>query len=343
MYDRLDDQYRARDEDAKRFAAMPRVVKFDTVPWTQGVQAYHKQFMGGPYEERNVPIRSFRVLEQIITPGGKSAKHRHYFEAMFYILEGDGYEVHDGQRFDWNQGDIVCVPTYAIHQHFNASNTTGARVFYVIPDVFNFMGLIGGEQHTVHDNYRAPEGAVAPRVGVESMGDFNVSMQDVMYKRRELKEKVAPQAQTIYDRYLNAVAEENEWRAVAPRVVKPASLPWENTRQGKIKWLAHPDINISLKTIEAFIQEIPPGGRSGMHRHVGEELLLILEGSGSTNIDGKTWEFEKEDMVCIPVNSIHQQINASRSGRLLFLSISSRLYPFVGHAGIEQFEDAPAS
>ena len=32
--------------------------------------------------------------------------------------------------------------------------------------------------------------------------------------------------------------------------------------------------------------EIPPGARTGTHRHIAEELLLVLEGSGIDDHDG---------------------------------------------------------
>jgi Cupin domain len=44
--------------------------------------------------------------------------HGHQNEAAFYILEGAGYEIHDGQRYDWSAGDTLYVPTNTVGQHF---------------------------------------------------------------------------------------------------------------------------------------------------------------------------------------------------------------------------------
>ena len=42
-------------------------------------------------------------------------------EAAFYILDGEGYEIHDGIRYDWKAGDVAIVHNNCVHQHFNAS------------------------------------------------------------------------------------------------------------------------------------------------------------------------------------------------------------------------------
>ena len=48
-------------------------------------------------------------------------------EAAFYILDGEGYEIHDGIRYDWKAGDVAIVHNNCVHQHFNASPTKPAR------------------------------------------------------------------------------------------------------------------------------------------------------------------------------------------------------------------------
>ncbi len=50
-------------------------------------------------------------------PGGVSQKHGHVNEAAFYILDGRGYEIHDGVRYDWQAGDVVVVHNNCVHQH----------------------------------------------------------------------------------------------------------------------------------------------------------------------------------------------------------------------------------
>ena len=40
--------------------------------------------------------------------------------ALLYVLEGEGYDIHDGERYEWSAGDLVLVTPGCVHQHFNA-------------------------------------------------------------------------------------------------------------------------------------------------------------------------------------------------------------------------------
>ncbi len=355
MYDRvLESSAQLLRDEKKAASAMPHVIKYDSIPWTQGAQAFHKHLIRGPALDMpyNTGIRSMVALEQILAPAGKSGRHRHYFEAMFYILEGEGYEVHDGKRYDWRQGDIACVPTYTIHQHFNTDPVKNARLFYIIPGIFRFMGISETEQIELHINYRVPDGATPiygdghrftgyrTGDGKEFFFGLDEPLQKLMDDMKKVSEEVG-EAKDDYAQAMKLLAEENEWRGEGPRGGRPPELAWQNTRMGKIKYVVHPRLGSALRTIEAYFQELPPGGRSGKHMHVGEELHLILEGKGHDVHDGARWDWEKEDMVAIPINTVHQHFNDDPKKPALFLSVTSRLFNFVGHGGVQHLEDAP--
>jgi quercetin dioxygenase-like cupin family protein len=59
--------------------------------------------------------------------GGKSQKHGHVNEAAFYILGGQGAEIHDGMRYEWAAGDAAIVHNNCVHQHFNRNPDRPAR------------------------------------------------------------------------------------------------------------------------------------------------------------------------------------------------------------------------
>jgi len=51
-----------------------------------------------------------------------SGKHRHQGGLIIYVIEGKGYSVVDGERCDWEKGDLVLLPlrqSGVEHQHFN--------------------------------------------------------------------------------------------------------------------------------------------------------------------------------------------------------------------------------
>ena len=51
-----------------------------------------------------------------------SGKHRHQGGLAIFVLEGEGYTVVDGERIDWEAGDLILLPIKpggCEHQHFN--------------------------------------------------------------------------------------------------------------------------------------------------------------------------------------------------------------------------------
>jgi quercetin dioxygenase-like cupin family protein len=161
--------------------------------------------------------------------------------------------------------------------------------------------------------------------------------------------------------YEERLAEE---RAAAARdeglmkVVRPEDMPWEICRQGKIKHIVNEKMPVRIKTVDAYIQELAPGSRSGKHRHMAEEVLFILEGRGydlhwdvdfevndayvwKADETPKRFEWEAGDIVYIPPNTIHQHFNLDPDRPARFIAAMSRVYRFIGFGDIEQLEDAP--
>lgn len=51
-----------------------------------------------------------------------SGKHRHQGGLAIFVLEGEGYTVVNGERIDWEAGDLILLPIMpegCEHQHFN--------------------------------------------------------------------------------------------------------------------------------------------------------------------------------------------------------------------------------
>lgn len=76
-------------------------------------------------------------------PGG----HGHQNEAVFYILEGKGYEIHDGKRYDWEAGDIVVVHADSVHRHFTVGDKPSRALVIKTKPQYIFMNLIAQKKH----------------------------------------------------------------------------------------------------------------------------------------------------------------------------------------------------
>ncbi len=130
--------YNLKDEMA-RLRSMPRVRRASEIPFVDGPQAYSRHYV----EPKDGITQTFHLHLEEYGPGGKSQKHGHVNEAAFYILDGDGYEIHDGIRYDWSAGDVAIVHNNCVHQHFNASSTKPARALVIkTKPMYLFMNML---------------------------------------------------------------------------------------------------------------------------------------------------------------------------------------------------------
>lgn len=118
----------------------PRVYHSSDVTYQGGPQHWHKSVI----DPAKVKItQMFHCHLDIYAPGTQSQRHAHMNSAVFYILSGIGHDVHDGNRIDWQAGDVVIVEPGCVHQHFNDSSEEFARVLVIkAKPAFMFANLI---------------------------------------------------------------------------------------------------------------------------------------------------------------------------------------------------------
>ncbi len=346
-------QLRTKGE-AEKANSLPRVLKAADTPWKLGMQALTRRWIGGAPKERltKAPILTLAVSEQILDPGMKGGRHRHVREAIFYVIEGEGYEIHDGKKYPWSAGDIMTVPSYCDHQHFNPNPTKRARMWFSVPPIVEFMGIHWMEQIELKSGYAIQADAkpiygpdkqligYTTKEGKEVRFGFDDTIQRRINSRVDNMVHVE-KPQDSYQEYMKLLEDEVKWRLSVPHVVRTEEVPWENTQMGRIKFLVTPKRNCGLKAYDAFVQELPPGGSSGKHRHAAEEVHKILGGKGYDIHDGVRHDWDAEDMVCIPPYVTHQHFNSDPERPSRFVAFQSRWYAFIGHGGIEHLEDAP--
>ncbi len=129
--------------ELNRIKKVPRVIKGKDVKLRLGPQYFNANILSPTNGTSQVLFAHYVVL----APGGRSQKHGHMNEAMFYILDGKGYDIHDGVRHDWEAGDIVVVNNACVHQHFNADPNKPARAIIIkSKPLYLFMNMVMQEE-----------------------------------------------------------------------------------------------------------------------------------------------------------------------------------------------------
>ncbi|MCL4489927.1 MAG: cupin domain-containing protein [Chloroflexi bacterium] len=118
----------------------PRVYKSKAVPFKGGPTRFEKAIIN----PQQAPItQAIECHMDVLAPGSYGQRHGHINSAVFYILQGKGYDVHDGVRIDWEEGDAAIVENACVHQHFNADPNHEARILvFKAKPLFLFMNML---------------------------------------------------------------------------------------------------------------------------------------------------------------------------------------------------------
>jgi uncharacterized RmlC-like cupin family protein len=175
------------------------------------------------------------------------------------------------------------------------------------------------------------------------------------------REQLRAHAQTQYvDFYAEAVKASEEFRKEYDgrmNVVKSAEMPLERSPDGLIKHIINERMNTKECCLDIYMQFLPPGGASGKHRHLSEEVFYVVEGSGyDLHWDVKfdchdvmefEWETEPQkfewtqgDFVYIPPYCAHKHFNADPKNEARIIVVNSRIVKPMGFDWFEQLERA---
>lgn len=167
------------------------------------------------------------------------------------------------------------------------------------------------------------------------------------------------QTSDFYRRLLVDAAERPVRTAKQRRLLRPEDMPWELSPHGLFKHMVNESLGTRAETIDIYMQVIPPGSRSGKHRHFAEEAFYVAEGSGydlhwdcvvDSDEQGWHWivpaepkrfDWKAGDVVYIPPATIHQHVNAASDRPARIISATNRVYKWSGLNNLEQLENAP--
>jgi len=140
-------------------------------------------------------------------------------------------------------------------------------------------------------------------------------------------------------------------------VVKWQDMPMERSPDGLIKHIINERMDTKEMCLDIYMQFLPPGKASGVHRHLSEEVVYVIEGRGydlhwDVKFDCKdTMEFEWEtepkkfewktgDFIYIPPYCAHKHVNADPANEARIIVVNSRIIKAMGFDWFEQLENA---
>ena len=104
---------------------------------------------GGPV------MKTLGASIQLLRAGERTRAHRHTGSIVYNVAKGAGTSIIAGRRFDWKKNDIFVVPSWAWHEHANASDREDAVLFAFndLPSM-HALGLYREEAFSDNDGHQ---------------------------------------------------------------------------------------------------------------------------------------------------------------------------------------------
>jgi quercetin dioxygenase-like cupin family protein len=284
--------------------------------------------------------------------GEATALQRTIQATIAYVVRGSGQCLQDGRDIPFSAGDLVIIPPYTRFR-LVADPQQGFDVWIPQVRLWHIAGLLWQEQfdflsvpegaEAIHDGqgkltgFRVPAGILGLEKELEMKPGANAKREEVFRARRAARQLET--GSTRYDWFLSRLRNENEMEANGPRLISGQSGSWEETKQGRIHFYISRWTEVAARALDLMVLEIEPRGYSGTHRHIFEELILVLEGRGHDIHDGLSHPWEAGDLICIPPMTAHQHYNdTDQPARLVSAWPRQYGHEFLG--GIEQLGNA---
>lgn len=178
------DLARRRDAGRAWLAHSKNVVRGEVLPWELNPQGWMQWYLHPALPEPS--IRTYLFYRQEIPPGSRSGRQRHQGGVIVYFLEGHGHTLMDGERYDWEPGDLLQLPLRpdgVSYQHFNDSASERVRLIACEPNLIEALGLDRGAGFMQLENCPEWETATALQLATPTGGSRRATAGTVQADR----------------------------------------------------------------------------------------------------------------------------------------------------------------
>ena len=264
-----------------------------------------------PFLTQNIQVHFVEI-----PPGKSNHGHGHQNEAVFYILQGSGYEIHDDAKYPWSKDDLVVVHTDSVHRHFNDGDETAKALVMKAKSTWMYFGLIQqGRSGAVDDEHR-----FGPRE------DWSQIWTDGVEEKVKVVKPDATVWETTRDGRVRVLCSKDTpnvrvWSVdVYEQEIPPGS------RSAKHWHMADEVAYVISGSGESQQWEVEAEISERYYARVAKEPT--------------TWTFGADDTVYVPQNHQHQYANTGDEP-LRLLVVQNRLVKYLGYDKVVYLEDAP--
>jgi quercetin dioxygenase-like cupin family protein len=250
-------------------------------------------------------------------PAGKSNHgHGHQNEAVFYILQGKGYEIHDDQRYEWEKDDLVVVHTDSVHKHYNDGDETALALVMKAKSTWMYFGLL-------------QQGRSGPVEAEDKYGpreDWSQVWTPGVTKRKKVVKPADTTWELTRDGHVRVILspERDDVRCFSVDLYQQR-IP-AGSRSGK-HWHMADEV--------LYVQS---GSGTSLHWDVEAEIAERYYARVAK--EPTRHDFKAGDTIYVPQNTVHQHI-ADEGSDVTLLSAQNRLFRYLGYDTVAHLDDAP--
>jgi len=219
---------------------------------------------------------------QLILPGEIAPCHRHAQCALRFVMEGEGaFTAVDGEKAIMRPFDLVLTPGWQWHDHGNTSTQPMIWLDGLdVPTVLHFDASFAEHLPESAHPETTPPGDTTLRYG-RNMRPMHGTSAD----RR-------PRSQPLFHYPYHEWREslENLARASDPDPHFGHALEFTNPADG----------GAVMPTISAHVRLLPGGFTSRPRASTDGTIFVVVEGRGSTRVDGKEIQLQERDTLVVP-------------------------------------------
>ena len=237
---------------------------------------------------------NFQIGFQLIKKGEKAPPHRHSPQAARFVIDGTAATILNGDRYDMEAGDFVLTPQWVYHEHIKDDD--GMAVWLDMLDIpfvarqgLFFFQQMEWQEPTKSENQlirRATQKSLVPSTNAGSKPE-----SPWIYKWTDMKETLDE---------MRELQLKDDYNGVKVTYHNPLSK----------------EVGVS-PTFGADVNLLEPGLETKLHRHTSAPIYYVIQGRGSTTIDGKKFDWEKHDVLAVPSWSWHSHKNVGKEPAIL--------------------------
>jgi gentisate 1,2-dioxygenase len=231
---------------------------------------------------------TFWVSIQYINPGEIASAHRHTASALRFIMRGSGCSTTvDGEEYSMSEGDLVLTPSWTWHDHTHHGDEP-----MIWMDVLD-ISLMRSLNNVFFENFGERDQPITEQPQ-RSWREFGSGVM------RPVGPAPRPRVNPLllYSREQTMAALEQA-KVLAPDACDDVILEFQDPTSGEP----------AVPSLGTKAQLIRPGFVGAHHRHSGSKVYWVIEGSGTSKINGTQFNWTRGDFFSVPPWAVVQHSN----------------------------------